>query len=165
MIQEFAGDSSPPAGRFAIVAARFNSLIVDALLAGAVDALKRHGVGDDRIDIVRVPGSFEIPVVAQKLGEAEKYAAIICLGAVIKGDTDHYDHVAGAATSGIAQVALSCGIPVIFGILTTETVDQALNRSGLKAGNKGGEAALAAIEIVNLVNQIGGSVSFPSRYV
>lgn len=154
MVQEIAGDNSPPAGRFAIVAARFNSLIVDALLAGAVDALKRHGVGDDRIDVVRVPGSFEIPVVAKKLGEAEKYAAIICLGAVIKGDTDHYDHVAGAATSGIAQVALTCGIPVIFGVLTCENLEQAQNRAGGKAGNKGYEAAATAVEMVNLMRKL-----------
>jgi 6,7-dimethyl-8-ribityllumazine synthase len=149
------GDLNPPAGRFALVAARFNSLIVDALVGGAIDGLKRHGVGDDRIDLVRVPGSFEIPLVAQRLGESGRYAAVICLGAVIKGDTDHYDHVAGATTSGIAQAGLTTGIPVIFGVLTCDTLEQALNRAGGKAGNKGFEAAATAIEMVNLLKRLG----------
>src|SRR5258708_31243440 len=143
----FEGDSSPPAGRFALVAARFNAIIVDALVNGAMDGLKRHGVPDDRIDVSRVPGSFEIPLVAQKLGESGRYAAVICLGAVIKGDTDHYDHVAGATTSGIAQAGLTCGIPVIFGVLTCDTLEQAMNRAGGKAGNKGFEAAVTAVEM------------------
>jgi len=150
----YEGDSSPPAGRFAVVAARFNSLIVDVLIEGALDALKRHGVADDRIDIVRVPGSFEIPLIAQKLGETEKYAAIICLGAIIKGDTDHYDYVAEAATNGISAVALSCGIPVIFGVLTCQTLEQAQDRAGGKAGNKGYEAAATAVEMVNLIAKL-----------
>src|SRR3954463_4816172 len=151
----YEGDFSPPQGRFALVAARFNALVVDALVAGAIDGLKRHGVPDDRIDLVRVPGAFEIPMVAQKLGESGRYAAVVCLGAVIKGDTDHYDHVAGSATSGVAQAGISTGIPVIFGILTCDTVEQALNRAGLKSGNKGAEAALAAIEMANLLKQLG----------
>jgi 6,7-dimethyl-8-ribityllumazine synthase len=149
------GDFSPPAGRFAVVAARFNSIVVDALLSGALDGLRRHGVADDRIDVVRVPGSFEIPPVAVRLGESGKYAAILCLGAVIKGDTDHYDHVAGATTSGIAQAALTCGVPVVFGVLTCDTLEQALNRAGGKAGNKGFEAAVTAVEMVNLVKKLG----------
>src|SRR5262245_3440322 len=149
------GDFSPPPGRFAIVAARFNSAIVDALLAGALDGLRRHGVPDDRVEVVRVPGSFEIPLVAQKLGESGKYAAVICLGAVIKGDTDHYDHVAGATTSGIAQAALATGVPVIFGVLTCDTLEQAMNRAGGKAGNKGFEAAVTAVEMVNLMRKVG----------
>lgn len=148
------GDFSTPIGRFAIVAARFNSTIVDALLGGSIDALKRHGVSDDRIDVVRVPGSFELPVVAQKLGETGRYGAIICLGAVIKGDTDHYDHVAGASTSGIAQVALATGTPTIFGVLTCDTLEQAVNRAGGKAGNKGFEAAVTAVEMVNLMRKL-----------
>jgi len=114
----YEGDFSPPAGRFAVVAARFNGFIVDQLLGGVHDALARHGVPADRVDVVRVPGAFEIPVVAQRIGKTGKYAAVICLGCVIRGDTDHYDHVAGAATSGIASAALACGIPVIFGVLT-----------------------------------------------
>src|SRR5215213_10024977 len=151
----FEGDFSPPAGRFALVAARFNALVVDPLVAGALDGLRRHGVPDDRIDLVRVPGSFEIPVVAQRLAESKKYAAVICLGAVIKGDTDHYDHVAGAATSGIAQAGLSSGVPVIFGVLTCDTLEQAMNRAGGKAGNKGFEAAATAVEMVNLLKKLG----------
>ena len=149
------GDFSPPQGRFALVPARFNALIVDALVTGAVDGLRRHGVPDDRIDLVRVPGSFEIPLVAQKLGESGRYAAVVCLGAVIKGDTDHYDHVAGATTSGIAQAGLAAGIPVIFGVLTCDTMEQALNRAGGKAGNKGFEAAVTAVEMVNLLKRLG----------
>ena len=149
------GDFSPPAGRFALVAARFNALITDALVGGAIDGLKRHGVPDDRIDVVRVPGAFEIPLVAQKLGESGRYAAVVCLGAVIKGDTDHYDHVAGATTSGIAQAGLTSGIPVIFGVLTCDTLEQAMNRAGGKAGNKGFEAAVTAVEMVNLLKKLG----------
>jgi 6,7-dimethyl-8-ribityllumazine synthase len=152
----YEGDFSPPAGRFALVAARFNGLVVDQLVAGATDALRRHGVGDDRIDLVRVPGSYEIPLVAQKLGTSGKYAAVICLGCVIRGDTDHYDHVAGAATSGIANAALNCGVPVIFGVLTCDTLEQALHRAGAKAGNKGFEAAVSAVEMVNLLKKLPG---------
>ena len=151
----YEGDFSPPAGRFALVAARFNALIVDALVSGAVDGLRRHGVPDDRIDVVRVPGSFEIPLVAQKLGESGRYAAVVCLGAVIKGDTDHYDHVAGATTSGIAQAGLTCGVPIIFGVLTCDTLEQAMNRAGGKAGNKGFESAVTAVEMVNLLKRLG----------
>jgi 6,7-dimethyl-8-ribityllumazine synthase len=151
----YEGDFSPPPGRFALVAARFNALVVDALVAGAIDGLKRHGVPDDRIDLVRVPGAFEIPMVAQKLGESGRYAAVVCLGAVIKGDTDHYDHVAGAATSGIAQAGLTSGVPVVFGVLTCDTLEQAMNRAGGKAGNKGFEAAATAVEMVNLLKRLG----------
>ncbi|MCI0704477.1 MAG: 6,7-dimethyl-8-ribityllumazine synthase [Planctomycetia bacterium] len=150
----YEGDFSSPAGRFVLVAARFNGFVVDQLVAGAVDALTRHGVGEDRIDIVRVPGSFEIPPVAQRLGKSGKYAAVICLGCVIRGDTDHYDHVAGAAASGTAQASVNCDVPVIFGVLTCETLEQAINRAGGKAGNKGFEAAVAAIEMVNLMKKL-----------
>jgi 6,7-dimethyl-8-ribityllumazine synthase len=150
------GDFSAPAGRFAIVAARFNDYIVNQLVAGATDALQRHGVADDRIDLIRVPGSFEIPVVAQKLGKSGKYAAVICLGCIIRGETDHYDHVAGAAASGIATAGLNSGIPIIFGVLTCETLEQAINRAGGKAGNKGAEAAQTAIEMVNLMKKLPG---------
>jgi 6,7-dimethyl-8-ribityllumazine synthase len=148
------GDFAAPVGRFALVAARFNNFIVDQLVAGAVDALHRHGVADERIDLVRVPGSYEIPLVAQRLGKSGKYAAVVCLGCVIRGDTDHYDHVAGAAASGIAQAALNCGVPVIFGVLTCDTLEQAINRAGAKAGNKGAEAAITAIEMVNLLGKL-----------
>jgi 6,7-dimethyl-8-ribityllumazine synthase len=150
------GTLSPPPGRFGLVAARFNSAIVENLVGGALDALKRHGVADDAIDVVRVPGSFEIPLVAQRLAASKKYAAVICLGAVIRGDTDHYDYVAGQVTSGVARAALDTGVPVIFGVLTCDTLEQAMNRAGAKAGNKGFDAALTAIEMVNLLRQLPG---------
>ncbi|HEX4611945.1 MAG TPA: 6,7-dimethyl-8-ribityllumazine synthase [Urbifossiella sp.] len=152
----YEGDFRSPTGRFALVAARFNAVVVEPLTAGALDALKRHGVGDDRIDTVKVPGSFEIPVVAQRLGRSGKYAAVICLGCIIRGDTDHYDHVAGAATSGIARAGLDAGVPVIFGVLTCDTLEQAVHRAGAKAGNKGFEAAVCAVEMVNLFAQLPG---------
>jgi 6,7-dimethyl-8-ribityllumazine synthase len=145
---------APPQGRFALVAARFNHSIVDQLVHGAVDGLVRHGVADHAIDIVRVPGSCEIPLVAQRLAASQQYVAVICLGAVIRGETDHYNYVAGAAANGIASVALATGVPVIFGILTCETLEQALNRAGAKSGNKGFDAATAAIEMVNLLQQL-----------
>ena len=140
------GDFSTPSGRFAIVVARFNSMITEALLSGCLDTLARHGVDADRVDVARVPGSFEIPVIARKMAESGKYAAVITLGCVIRGETGHYDHVAGQASGGILQASISTGVPVIFGVLTTDTVEQALNRAGLKAGNKGVDAALAAIK-------------------
>jgi len=145
---------APPSGRFAIVAARFNSLVVDALTAGAVDALVRHGVSDASIDILRVPGAFEIPFVAGKAAGGKNYAAVICLGCIIRGDTDHYDHVAGAATAGIADVARRADIPVIFGVLTCDTLEQAQHRAGAKAGNKGYEAAVTALEMVSLAAKL-----------
>ena len=148
------GTLAPPPGRFALVAARFNRLIVEPLVSGALDALKRHGVDDGAVDVVWVPGSFEIPLVAQRLAGSHKYAAVICLGAVIRGDTDHYDHVAGGAAHGVAQAALATGVPVIFGILTCDTVEQAINRAGGKAGNKGFDAAVTAVEMVNLLRQL-----------
>ena len=152
----YEGNFAPPAGRFALVAARFNAAIVDPLLAGAQDAFARHGVAVDRLDVVRVPGSFEIPLVAQKLAESEKYAAVICLGCIIRGDTDHYDHVAGAATNGILNAGLKSGVPVIFGVLTCETLEQAIHRAGAKSGNKGFEAAVTAIEMANLLAKLPG---------
>jgi 6,7-dimethyl-8-ribityllumazine synthase len=150
----YEGDLRTPQGRFAIVAARFNRFVVEPLLDGALDALRRHGVADESVDVVWVPGSFEIPLVAKRLASGGRFAAVICLGAVIKGDTDHYDHVAGGATSGVGQAALATGVPVIFGVLTCDTVEQAINRAGAKAGNKGFEAAVTAIEMVNLLRQL-----------
>jgi 6,7-dimethyl-8-ribityllumazine synthase len=150
----YEGALAPPPGRFAIVAARFNQFVVDQLLNGALEGLKRHGVADDAVDVVRVPGSLEIPMVAQRLAGSGKYAAVICLGAVIKGDTDHYDHVASGAAQGVAQAALATGVPVVFGILTCATVEQAINRAGGKSGNKGFDAAETAIEMVNLLRQL-----------
>ncbi|MFO0959625.1 MAG: 6,7-dimethyl-8-ribityllumazine synthase [Isosphaeraceae bacterium] len=144
------GDFSPPSGRFAVVVARFNGLITESLLSGCLDAFQRHGVAGDRLDVVRVPGSFEVPVVARRLAETKGYAAVVCLGCIIRGETGHYDHVAGQAASGVMLAGMATGVPVIFGILTTDTVDQALNRAGIKSGNKGADAALAAIEMANL---------------
>jgi 6,7-dimethyl-8-ribityllumazine synthase len=151
----YEGDFRTPAGRFAVVAARFNSFIVDQLLAGVADTFTRHGMKPEQWDVVRVPGSFEIPVVAERLASSKKYAAIVTLGCIIRGDTDHYDHVAGAATSGILNAGTKSGVPVIFGVLTCETLEQAIHRAGAKAGNKGSEAALAAIEMVNLMGKLG----------
>jgi 6,7-dimethyl-8-ribityllumazine synthase len=152
----YEGSLATPIGRFALIAARFNGLIVDSLVAGARDALRRHGVAEDAVDLVRVPGSYEIPLVAQRLAVSKKYAAVVCLGAVVKGDTDHYDFVAGEAASGVGRAALASGVPVIFGVLTCDTLEQALNRAGGKAGNKGYEAALVAVEMVNLLKQLPG---------
>ena len=118
----YEGDFAPPAGRFAIIAARFNAIVVEPLTAGAIDALTRHGVPPDRIDIIRVPGSFEIPPVARRLAHSKRYSVVICLGCIIRGDTDHYDHVAGAATSGIAAAGGDSGVPVLFGVLTCDTL-------------------------------------------
>ncbi len=154
MPKTIEGNYATPPGRFALVAARFNHFIVEHLVNGALDGLKRHGVADEAIDVVWVPGSFEIPLVAQRLAAGKKYAAVLCLGAVIRGDTSHYDYVAGEAAKGVAQAALSTGVPVIFGILTCDTLEQAINRAGAKSGNKGFEAALTAIEMVNLLKQL-----------
>jgi 6,7-dimethyl-8-ribityllumazine synthase len=159
----FEGNFSPPGGRFAIVAARFNAMVTEALLAGCRDAFVRHGVPDDQLDVAWVPGSFEVPLVARKLAETGRYASVVCLGCVIRGETGHYDLVAGQAAAGVLQAGLATGIPVIFGVLTTESVEQALNRSGLKAGNKGAEAALTAIEMVNLLVQIAETTGSPDR--
>ena len=137
-----------------IIAARFNEFIVSKLLGGALDGLKRHDVREENIEIAWVPGAFEIPLIAQKMAESGKYDAIICLGTVIRGATSHYDLVCSEVTKGIAQVSLNSGIPVIFGINTTETIEQAIERAGTKAGNKGYDAAMAAIEMVNLIGEI-----------
>src|SRR5438445_1086530 len=150
----FEGTFSTPSGRFALVGARFNHFVVEHLVNGTLDGLKRHGVSEDGIDLVWVPGSFEIPLVAHRLASSRKYAAIICLGAIVRGDTDHYDYVAGEAAKGVAQAALATGVPVIFGILTCDTLEQAINRAGAKAGNKGFEAAMSAIEMVNLLKHL-----------
>lgn len=141
--------------KIGIVAARFNEFIVSKLVSGAQDALIRHGVNDDDIDIAWVPGAFEIPLIAQKMAETEKYDAVICLGAVIRGATSHYDYVCNEASKGIAQVGLKTGIPVLFGVITTENIEQAIERAGTKAGNKGYDVACSAIEMINLIETIG----------
>jgi len=140
--------------RFVILAARFNDFIVDQLVRGAVDSLKRHGAGDQQIEIVRAPGAFDLPVVARKLALTKRYDAIIALGAVIKGATAHFDFVAGECAGGLSRVAADTGVPVAFGVLTTETIEQAVERAGTKAGNKGADAALTAIELANLLRKI-----------
>ena len=136
-----------------IVVGRFNEFIVSKLVGGALDGLKRHGVQDEQIEIVYVPGAFEIPLVAKKMAKSEKYDAIICLGAVIKGSTPHFDYVCAEASKGVASVSLDTEKPVIFGILTTDTIEQAIERAGTKAGNKGYDAAVSAIEMANLLKQ------------
>ncbi len=140
--------------RVGVVAARFNEFVVEPLLRGALDALKRHGALEKQIEIVRVPGAFEVPIVVRKLALSQRYDAIIALGAVIRGDTPHFDYVAGECASGVARVALESGVPVAFGVLTTDTVDQALDRAGGKAGNKGADCALVAIEMANLLRRL-----------
>ncbi len=139
--------------KIAIVLGRFNELIGKSLLEGSVDALLRHGVVGDNITIVKVPGAFEIPLAASRLCASKSYDAVICLGAVIRGATGHYDFVAGQAAAGIARASLDSGIPVLFGVLTTETIEQAVERAGTKAGNKGADAALAALEMIDLLKQ------------
>ncbi|EGC81728.1 6,7-dimethyl-8-ribityllumazine synthase [Anaerococcus prevotii] len=138
--------------KYAVLVARFNHFITDRLVEGCLDTLKRHETKDENIDIIRVPGAFEIPLAAKKLAQKEEYDAVICLGAVIRGDTPHFDYVCAEVSKGVANVSLESEKPVIFGVITTDTIDQALQRSGVKAGNKGSEAALAAIEMVNLMD-------------
>jgi len=145
------GDLRGNAARYAIVIGRWNSFVGEHLLAGALDALRRHGIADQQITVYRVPGAFEIPLVCQKLAAGTNVDAIIALGAVIRGGTPHFEHVAGECTKGISQVSLNSGIPIAFGVLTVDTIEQAIERSGTKAGNKGAEAALSALEMVNLL--------------
>lgn len=140
--------------RFAILASRWNDLIVSRLIGGAQDALLRLGARADQITQVRVPGSFEIPLAVKKLAESGRYDAIICVGAVIRGETPHFDYIAAEVTKGIAQVSLNTGVPVAYGIITAETVEQAINRAGVKAGNKGFEAALSAVEMARLLQEL-----------
>ncbi|MCR8843015.1 6,7-dimethyl-8-ribityllumazine synthase [Paenibacillus sp. SC116] len=140
--------------KYGVVAGRFNEFIVSKLVSGALDALKRHGVQDEEIDIAWVPGAFEIPLITQKLAESGKYDAIITLGAVIRGSTPHFDYVCSEVAKGVAQIGLKTGVPTIFGVLTTDSIEQAIERAGTKAGNKGWEAAATAIEMANLTKQL-----------
>lgn len=140
--------------RIGIVAARFNEFITSKLVGGTLDALKRHDVSEDSVDIAWVPGAFEIPLIASKMAKSGKYDAVICLGAVIRGSTSHYDYVCSEVSKGIAQVSLASDIPVMFGVLTTENIEQAIERAGSKAGNKGFDCAVGAIEMVNLIHEI-----------
>jgi 6,7-dimethyl-8-ribityllumazine synthase len=148
------GNLSASGFRFAIISARFNDFIVNQLVSGALDCLKRHDCDEENIEIFKVPGAFEIPVMADKLAQTKKFDAIICLGAIIRGATPHFDLVANAASSGIANVALKYSLPVIFGVLTTDTIEQAIERAGTKAGNKGWDSAMAAIEMADLFKKV-----------
>jgi 6,7-dimethyl-8-ribityllumazine synthase len=141
--------------KFALVVSRFNSFITERLLEGALDCLRRQGVGEDQLLVVRVPGAWEIPLAAKRLAQAKTHDAVVCLGAVIRGSTPHFDYVAAEVSKGIAQVTLETGVPISFGILTTDTLEQAVERAGSKAGNKGFAAAAAAIEMVNLLKALG----------
>ncbi len=153
-MERIEGDFSAPRGRIALLASRFNELVVARLIEGARDALLRHGVADEQLTLVRVPGAFELPLTADKLAASGRFEAIVALGCVIRGDTAHFDYVAGGAANGLMQVSLDHGLPVGFGVLTVDTLEQALDRAGAKAGNKGADAALAVIEQLNLVRQL-----------
>ena len=148
------GDLRANSARFAIIVTRFNSFITERLLEGAIDTLKRHGISESQLDVIRVPGAFEMPLVAQRIANPDNYGAIIALGAVIRGGTPHFDYVAGECTKGLGQVSLNSGVPISFGVLTTDSIEQAIERAGTKAGNKGADAALTALEMVNLLNQL-----------
>ncbi len=141
--------------RFGLVVSRFNEFITNKLLEGALDALKRHGVDENDIEVALVPGSFEIPVIAKKLAQSERYDAVICLGTVVRGGTPHFDYIATEVTKGIAHVGLETGLPVVYGIITADTLEQAIERAGTKMGNRGSEAAKDAIEMANLLKSIG----------
>jgi 6,7-dimethyl-8-ribityllumazine synthase len=154
MIKNYQGNLVANNHKFAIVVSRFNEFITNKLLSGALDSLRRHGAEDEDIEIIWVPGAYEIPFIAQNLALSKKHDAIICLGAVIRGATSHYDLVASEVSKGIAKVCLEHNLPIIFGILTTESIEQAIERAGTKHGNKGSDAATSAIELANLVNQI-----------
>ncbi|MDI6733264.1 MAG: 6,7-dimethyl-8-ribityllumazine synthase [Planctomycetota bacterium] len=150
----YEGNLEATGKKFAIIVSRFNELVTQRLLDGAQDRLVRYGVKKEHIDVVWVPGSFEIPLIAQRLTRSKKYDAIICLGAIIKGDTPHFDYIASESAKGIAHVCLESGIPIEFGIITAETVEQAMERAGIKRGNKGAQAAESAVEMVNILKQI-----------
>jgi len=153
-IKTIEGSLTVQSARFCLVVARFNSFVVESLLDGAIDALKRHGASDADITIVRVPGAFEMPLVLERLAAKGGYDAIVALGAVIRGGTPHFDFVAGECVKGMAQVTLKHQVPIAFGVLTVDTIEQAIERAGTKAGNKGAEAAMSAIEMVNVLRQI-----------
>jgi 6,7-dimethyl-8-ribityllumazine synthase len=140
--------------RFAVVATRFNEFVVDSLVRGAIDGLLRHGASEKQIDLVRVPGAFELPLIVRRLAQSKRYDAVIALGAVIRGGTPHFDYVAGECASGLARVMHETGVPVAFGVLTTDTIEQAIERAGTKAGNKGLDAALSALEMANLLRKL-----------
>ena len=150
----YEGRISAEGKRFALIVSRFNDFISDRLVAGAIDALSRHGARDEDIDVVKVPGSFEIPLMAKKMAQKDKYHAVICVGAVIRGSTPHFEYVSSEVAKGVAMVGLESGVPVIFGVVTTDTLEQAIERAGTKAGNKGWAAAVAAMEMANLMESV-----------
>ena len=154
-VKTIEGDFTSGKGNYALVVGRWNSFVVEHLVDGAIDTLRRHGVTDKQITVIRAPGAFEIPLVCRQVAAKGGFDAIVALGAVIRGGTPHFEHVAGECTKGIAQVSLEYGIPVDFGVLTVDSIEQAVERSGTKAGNEGAEAALSAIEMVSLLGQIG----------
>jgi len=153
-IRTISGDLVARDLRFAIVAARFNDMIVDSLVRAAVDTLVRHGAAEKHIELVRVPGAFDLPLVVQKIAASKRCDAVVALGAVIRGATPHFDHVAGQCAAGLARVSLETGVPVAFGVLTTDTIEQAIERAGTKAGNKGADAALCALELASLLRRL-----------
>ena len=154
-IKEIEGALTVDNARFCLVVSRFNAFVVESLLQGAIDTLRRHGAAEDDLTIVRVPGAFEMPLALERVARAGGYDAVIALGAVIRGGTPHFEYVAGECVKGMAQVMMSHGVPVAFGVLTVDTIEQAVERAGTKAGNKGAEAALSAVEMVNLLRQLG----------
>jgi len=157
MPQEIQGNLVVTKERFALVVTRFNDFITSRLLTGAVDTLQRHGCPDAQMTVVRVPGSYELPLAARKLADTGRYDAIICLGCIVRGQTPHFEYIAAECAKGVAQVALESGTPVTFGVITADTLEQAVERAGAKAGNKGSDAAMAAIELASLYAQLGGA--------
>lgn len=153
-IKTIEGDFIAPSARLAIVASRFNGFIVESLVAGAIDTLCRHGVDESQLELIRVPGAYEIPLAVQRLAASERYDGVIALGAVIRGSTPHFDYVAGECAKGLASVSLSMNIPIGFGILTVDTIEQAVERAGTKAGNKGADAALSVLEMISLLRRL-----------
>jgi len=152
--REIQGELTAAGLRFAVVASRFNAFVTDRLLDGALDALHRAGAGEETVDVVRVPGAFEIPVAAKHLAQTGRYDAIVCLGTIMRGETSHFEHISTEASKGVAAAALASGVPMSFGILTVENLEQAVDRAGLKSGNKGFESAMTAIEMANLLKKV-----------
>ena len=154
-IQTIEGQLTVRGARIALLVSRFNSFVVESLLGGAIDTLKRHGAEERELTVVRVPGAYEMPIAAKRLAASQRYEAIIALGAVIRGGTPHFEYVAGECTKGLSQVSLQYDVPIAFGVLTVDSIEQAIERAGTKAGNKGAEAAMSAIEMVNVLREIG----------
>ena len=159
----YQGNLTAAGFRFAIVASRWNDFLTSKLIEGAIDALERLGADEDSVEVFKVPGSFELPLTAQKVAVSGNFDAVICIGTVIRGETPHFDYVAGEAAKGVAQVSMQTGIPVLFGVVTTDTLEQAINRTGVKAGNKGFEVAMSAVELVNLYKKMDDGKESPQE--